>query len=182
MYFAVSQENATLSVVRVNDECGEDNKDVNLTVEGIYTTPTKKLLANSGGDSEKSCAGADGEVDITNGVVVSKLNLDSGAKTLAQGQEALTGKAGEHGLLEGVVDPLLDLDQEEIEKIEHALQSEQARQLLGATFGGILGQGTDAEAALDVLLDPDLTGGCFIAHIAVCTFLTWNQILFCRSR
>ena len=56
-----------------------------------------------------------------------------------------------------VPDNLLALDQEEIEKIEHALQSEQARQLL---LSGILGQGTEAEAALNDLLDPDLTGGC----------------------
>ena len=42
-------------------------------------------------------------------------------------------------------DPLLDLDQEEIEKIEHALQAEQSGQLFSAE--------------LEDLLDPDLTGG-----------------------
>ena len=42
-------------------------------------------------------------------------------------------------------DPLLDLDQEEIEKIEHALQAEQSGQLF--------------TAELEDLLDPDLTGG-----------------------
>ena len=72
--------------------------------------------------------------------------------------------------------PLLDLDQEEIEKIEHALQSEQARQILGGGFGGILGpSGTEAE--LDDLLDPELTGGYYhdqcliLSSINICLFL-----------
>ena len=47
-------------------------------------------------------------------------------------------------------DPLLALDQEEIEKIEHALQAE-----AGAFFNNIL----PPEAGLDELLDPELTGG-----------------------
>ena len=42
-------------------------------------------------------------------------------------------------------DPLLALDQDEIEKIEYALQAEQAGQLFNAE--------------LEDLLDPELTGG-----------------------
>lgn len=47
-------------------------------------------------------------------------------------------------------DPLMDLDQEEILKIEHALQAE-----AGQFFNNSL----PLEAGLDDLLDPELTGG-----------------------
>ena len=60
--------------------------------------------------------------------------------------------------LEGAI-PLLALDQEEIEKIEHALQAEQA----GQFFNNILPQ----EAGLDDLLDPELTGGSYDNNLII---------------
>ena len=133
----------------MNDECGENNTDVNLTVEGIFT-PTKKIVDS---DNTESCdtANLDEGRDVSSGVEVVKMLASDNLAKVPHGQE--TGKIGDGHAL----DPLLDLDQEEIEKIEHALQSEQARQILDGSFGGILSQ--NAAPELDDLLDPELTGG-----------------------
>lgn len=71
---------------------------------------------------------------------------------IAQVNESVkTGQKISEQVLE-TTDPLLALDQEEIEKIEHALQAE-----AGAFFNNIL----PPEAGLDDLLDPELTGGLY---------------------
>ena len=146
---AVSQENTTLSVVRVNDDCGENNTDVNLTVEGIYT-PTKKIVPERGAEThpgkESNGENSDGAVHC----------ISDSIKALSSEEEGPV-KHVEQSL--ETPDPLLDLDQEEIEKIEHALQSEQARQILSGAISGILGQNNSEAAVLDDLLDPALTGG-----------------------
>ena len=119
-FFPASQENTTLSVVRVNDTAGDSSTDVNMTVEEIYNPVASSLL--------KGNLETDQEVAQVNG----------------------KAKAAEHVL--ETTDPLMDLDQEEILKIEHALQAE-----AGQFFNNSL----PLEAGLDDLLDPELTGGLF---------------------
>ena len=120
LFFSASQENTTLSVVRVNDTAGDSSTDVNMTVEEIYNPVASSLL--------KGNLETDQEVAQVNG----------------------KAKAAEHVL--ETTDPLMDLDQEEILKIEHALQAE-----AGQFFNNSL----PLEAGLDDLLDPELTGGLF---------------------
>lgn len=123
-----TQENTTLSVVRVNDNSNDNSTDVNMTVEEIYNPGAVALTEEDSVNQEPTTVDAkDTE------------NLD--ARVSDQGIEP--------------TDPLLNLDQEEIEKIAHALQEEQ----VGHLFGNILPQ----EAGLDDLLDPELTGGNFFA-------------------
>lgn len=122
-----SQENTTLSVVRVNEAAGDSSTDVNMTVEEIYNPVASSVLKVEPEEPME----IEHEIAQVNGTAKGVLKLN------------------EHGL--ETADPLLALDQEEIEKIEHALQAEQA----GQFFGNILPQ----EAGLDDLLDPELTGG-----------------------
>jgi len=145
-----SKENTTLSVVRVNDDSGGDNNDVNLTVEEIYNPSTNSVLKENSAETKQI---VQDQSNSSENVAI-KMNGKIGVEK--------TDPASDTVALDVPV-PLLDLDQEEIEKIEHALQSEQARQILGGGFGGILGP-TSSEAELDDLLDPELTGG-------------WKQIL-----
>ena len=138
-----SHENTTLSVVRVNDDLGGSNTDVNLTVEEIFN-PTNTVLKESSTEQD---------YQEKLGISTTEVTKMNGEKN-GHSDDAIP-KIGDSHL--DAPDPLLNLDQEEIEKIEHALQSEQARQILGVGFSSILGQG--AEAELDDLLDPELTGG-----------------------
>jgi len=101
-----NQENASLSVVRVNESEGDNSTDVNMTVEEIFS-PVHPSPVKS---------------------------VNERATTIQVNGNVNNSEA-----------PLLDLDQEEIEKIEHALQAEQSGQLF--------------TAELEDLLDPDLTGG-----------------------
>lgn len=88
----------------MNEAGGENDSDVNMTVEEILNPSTTLMKAN--------------------GVPVTK-QTDQSLENL---------------------DPLLEtLDKEDFEKIEHALQAEQAGQLF--------------DAGLEDLLDPELTGG-----------------------
>lgn len=146
-----SKENTTLSVVRVNDDSGGDNTDVNLTVEEIYNPSTNSVLKENSADTKQ--------------LTQDQSSLSENAAIKMNGKIGIekTDHASDPVPLDVPV-PLLDLDQEEIEKIEHALQSEQARQILGGGFGGILGP-TGSEAELDDLLDPELTGGLNYFHL-----------------
>lgn len=122
VFLTASQENTTLSVVRVNEGSGDNSTDVNMTVEEISGSVLK-------GTQEEPME-TDEEITQINGGEKAEM------KSTDQAVEP--------------TDPLLTLDQEEIEKIEHALQAE-----AGQFFGNILPQ----EAGLDDLLDPELTGG-----------------------
>lgn len=120
-----SQENTTLSVVRVNEAAGDNSTDVNITVEEDFNPGSSSILQGN----EEDLMETDQEIAQVNG------NAKTGLKISEQVLET--------------TDPLLALDQEEIEKIEHALQAE-----AGAFFNNIL----PPEAGLDDLLDPELTG------------------------
>jgi hypothetical protein len=124
--FSGSQENTTLSVVRVNDVAGDSSTDVNITVEEDFNPVSSPVLK----ENEEELMETDQEIAQVNG------NVKAVPKISEQVLET--------------TDPLLALDQEEIEKIEHALQAE-----AGAFFNNIL----PPEAGLDDLLDPELTGG-----------------------
>jgi hypothetical protein len=125
-HFSGSQENTTLSVVRVNDSAGDSSTDVNITVEEDFNPVSSPVLK----ENQEELMETDQEIAQVNG------NVKAGPKISEQVLET--------------TDPLLALDQEEIEKIEHALQAE-----AGAFFNNIL----PPEAGLDELLDPELTGG-----------------------
>lgn len=111
----------------MNEAAGDSSTDVNMTVEEIYNPVSGGVLKEEPEEPMET----DQEVVQVNGNAKAVLKIN------------------EHGL--ETADPLLALDQEEIEKIEHALQAEQA----GQFFGNILPQ----EAGLDDILDPELTGG-----------------------
>ncbi len=150
LLFSASQENTTLSVVRVNEAAGDNSTDVNMTVEEIYNPVTSSILK---GNQEEEMEAEDQEVAQVNG----------NAKVVAKTAEPV---------LE-TTDPLMDLDQEEILKIEHALQAE-----AGQFFNNSL----PLEAGLDDLLDPELTGGYIntMLHLVqdyVIPFLMLLQIL-----
>lgn len=133
--FSGSQENTTLSVVRVNDTAGDSSTDVNITVEEDFNPVSSSILK----EDEEQLMETDQDIAQVNG------NVKAGLKISEQALET--------------TDPLLALDQEEIEKIEHALQAE--------AFYNIL----PPEAGLDDLLDPELTGG-----------LPYNMVKFLNSR
>ena len=140
-----SKENTTLSVVRVNEDSGGDDNDVNMTVEEIYNPSTSSVLKENSAEIKQL---VQDQSNLLENVAI-KMNGKIGIEKTDHASDPVTMD---------VPVPLLDLDQEEIEKIEHALQSEQARQILGGGFGGILGP-NGSEAELDDLLDPELTGG-----------------------
>lgn len=123
-------------MVRVNDTSGENSTDVNMTVEEIYNpSHGSASVSEEKCENEEQCDEIDEKEDES-------FKLE--ARVPDQGIET--------------TDPLLNLDQEEIEKIAHALQEEQ----VGSLFGNILPQ----EAGLEDLLDPELTGGIFLCKFS----------------
>lgn len=120
----------------MNDSFSESGTDINMTVEEIYNPSHVSATEEETSNQEQ----AEDPLELKENETY-KLE----PRVPDQGIEA--------------TDPLLNLDQEEIEKIAHALQEEQA----GSLFGNILPQ----EAGLDDLLDPELTGGILLYILGI---------------
>jgi hypothetical protein len=111
-----NQQNAAVSVVRVGDTQKEDD------AKGSSPSNEEPTASTAGGETQP-------EVNLT----VEGFFPPSATEVALPADPVVVGA-------DSLVDPFLEMDPEQLERLETALQSEQAKQILGEGVTAMLGE------------------------------------------